>query len=86
VKTLACERETTSKIFSNSIQSSERKSIHNSEDKIDLQELSGRDRERILHSAKSCTNTVNHISTAMRKNFGEQNNYIKNYDPSTGCN
>jgi hypothetical protein len=68
VKTLAREKEITSKIFRTVYEvAKENQSFYNFETEIDLQELDGIDMGRILHSANSCTNNVNHISTEMRK-------------------
>jgi hypothetical protein len=68
VKTLAREKEITSKIFRTAYKvAKENQSFHNFEAEIDLQELHGIDIGRILHSGNACTNIVNHISTEMRK-------------------
>jgi hypothetical protein len=68
VKTLAREKEITSKIFWTAYKvAKENQSFHKFEAEIDSQELNGIDMGRILHSANACTNIVNHISTEMRK-------------------
>jgi DNA-directed RNA polymerase subunit L len=68
VKTLAREKEITSKIFRTAYKvAEENQSFHNFEAEIYLQERSGIDKRRILHSANACSNIVNHISTEMRK-------------------
>jgi hypothetical protein len=41
--------------------------FHNFEASVNLQELTGIDTGRTLHSASACTNIVDHISTEMRK-------------------
>jgi hypothetical protein len=68
VKTPACEKEITSKIFRTAYKvAKENQSFHKFEAELDLQELNAIDMGRILHSANAYTNTVNHISTEMRK-------------------
>jgi hypothetical protein len=63
VKTLACEKEITLKIFRTSYKVvKENQSFHNFEAEIDLQELSGIDMGRILLSANACTDIVNHTA------------------------
>jgi hypothetical protein len=70
VKTLAREKEVTSKIFWTVYKvAKENQSFHNFVAKIDLQELSGIYMGRILHSANACTNIISHVSTEMRKTF-----------------
>jgi hypothetical protein len=68
VKTLAREKEITSKIFRTACKvAKENQSFHSFEDEKDLQELNGIDMGRILYSTNACTIIVNNISTKMRK-------------------
>jgi hypothetical protein len=68
VKTLAREKEITSKIFRTAYKvAKENHFFHNFEAEIDLQEINGIDMGRVSHSANACKNIVNHICTQMRK-------------------